>query len=58
MKCFDKFNVELKEGDFVDVQNCGVRKIYKKEDGELYFIPYDAEEKVGDYLSNDMVKVE
>jgi hypothetical protein len=48
----------LKEGDFVDVQKCGECKIYKKEDGELYFKPYDTEEKVGDYFSNDMVKVE
>ena len=58
MKCFDKFDVELKEGDIVDVQNCGEHKIYKKEDGELYFKPYDVEEKVGDYFSNDMIKVE
>jgi hypothetical protein len=58
MKCFDKFGVELKEGDIVDVQNCGEHKINKKEDGELYFMPYGAEEKVGHYFSNDMIKVD
>lgn len=58
IKCFDKFDVELKEGDIVDVQNCGEHKIYKKEDGELYFKPYGIEEKVGDYFSNDLIKVE
>lgn len=32
-KFFDKFGVELKEGDIVDVQIDGEHEIYKKEDG-------------------------
>ena len=29
----DKFDNELHDGDFVDVQKDGVQKIYTKEDG-------------------------
>ena len=58
VKCFDKFEVELKEGDIVDVQMEGEYKIYKKEDGQLYFKPYGNEDRVSAYFSNDMIKVE
>tara|TARA_B100000768_G_C10917895_1_gene224412 strand:- start:160 stop:414 length:255 start_codon:yes stop_codon:yes gene_type:complete len=58
VRCFDKFEVELKEGDIVDVQINGEHKIYKKEDGQLYFKPYGKEDRVSDYFSNDIIKVE
>lgn len=58
VKCFDKFEVELKDGDIVDVQRVGEHKIYEKEDGQLYFKPYGVEEKVCDYFSNDLIKVD
>jgi len=58
VKCFDKFEVELKEGDIVDVQMDGEYEIYKKEDGQLYFKPYGNEDRVSAYFSNDMIKVE
>ena len=57
VKCFDKFGLELKEGDVVDVQMDGEHTIYKKEDGQLYFKPYGKEDKVSAYFSNDMIKV-
>ena len=57
VKCFDKFEVEFKEGDVVDVQNDGEHEIYKKEDGQLYFKPYGKEDRVSAYFSNDMIKV-
>lgn len=58
VRCFDKFGVELKEGDIVDVQMDGEHEIYKKEDGQLYFKPYGKEDRVSAYFSNDMIKVE
>ena len=57
VKCFDKFGLELKEGDVVDVQMDGEQTIYKKEDGQLYFKPYGKEDKVSAYFSNDMINV-
>ena len=57
VRCFDKFRVELKEGDIVDVQMDGEHEIYKKEDGQLYFKPYGKEDRVSAYFSNDMIKV-
>ena len=54
-KCRDKFSNEIKDGDFVDVQRDGVHRVYKKEDGQLYFKPYNKEDLVLDYSSNDMV---
>lgn len=48
IKCYDKFNQRLSEGDYVDVQKDGPHQIYKKEDGQ--------EDKVSSYFSNDMVK--
>jgi hypothetical protein len=56
VKCFDKFGEELREGDYVDVQTSGKHKIYKKEDGQLYFKPYGREDRVSDYFSDDMIK--
>ena len=40
----------------MDVQKDGIYKIYKKEDGQLYFNLYRGEDKVSNYFSNDMVK--
>lgn len=56
VKCYDKYNQLLSEGDYVDVQKDGVHLIYKKEDNQLYFAPYGEEDKVSSYFSNDMVK--
>lgn len=56
IRCKDKFGQELYEGDFVDVQSNGPQKIYKKEDGQLYFKPYGEESRVCEYFSNDIVK--
>lgn len=55
IKCVDRFDNEIKEGDFVDVQTDGVHQVYKKEDGQLYFKPYGKEDRVCDYLSNDLI---
>jgi hypothetical protein len=56
IKCYDKFNQVLSEGDYVDVQKDGVQKIYKKKDGQLYFSPYGEEDRVISYFSNDLSK--
>jgi hypothetical protein len=56
VKCYDKFNQLLKEGDYVDVQKDGVHQIYKKDDGQLYFKPYGEEDRVSAYFSNDIAK--
>ena len=56
IKCYDKYNQLLKEGDYVDVQKDGVHQIYKKEDGQLYFKPYGEEDRVSAYFSNDIAK--
>lgn len=55
VRCTDKFSNEILDGDFVDVQIDGVHKVYKKNDGQLYFKPYGKEERVAAYFSNDMV---
>ena len=58
-RCFDKFNNEIFVGDFVDVQTDLIpRKVYKKENGELYFNPYEKEEKVSSYFKTDLIKIE
>ena len=58
-RCFDKFNNEIFAGDFVDVQTDTIpRKVYKKEDGELYFNPYEIEEKISAYFKTDLIKIE
>ena len=58
-RCFDKFNNEIFVGDFVDVQTDLIpRMVYKKEDGELYFNPYEKEEKVSSYFKTDLIKIE
>ena len=56
IKCYDKFNQILSDGDYVDVQKAGVYQIYKKDDGQLYFNPYGKEDMVSAYFSNDIVK--
>lgn len=56
IKCYDKYNQLLKEGDYVDVQKDGVHQIYKKDDGQLYFAPYGEEDRVSAYFSNDIAK--
>ena len=56
VKCTDKFLNEIKEGDSVDVQIDGVHRVYKKEDGQLYFKPYGKESRVSAYFSNDLIK--
>ena len=56
VKCYDKFNQLLQEGDYVDVQKDGVQQIYKKQDGELYFKPYGKGYRVSAYFSKDMTK--
>lgn len=55
-KCYDKYQQELFENDYVDVQKDGVQQIYKKEDGQLYFKPYGEEDMVSAYFSNDLAK--
>lgn len=59
VKYTDKFNNEVVDGDFVDVQQVGIHKVYKKQDGQLWFNPYPnefGEERVSFYFSNDIVK--
>jgi type I restriction enzyme R subunit len=34
------------------------RKVYKKEDGALYFSSYEKEEKVSAYFKTDLIKIE
>lgn len=53
--CHDKFDRVIQDGCYVDVQNAGVHKVYKKEDGQLYFKPYGKEDKVSNYFSNDLI---
>lgn len=55
-KCKDKFGDILRDGDYVDVQTSGIKRIYAKSDGQLYFKPYNKEEKVSSYFANDMIK--
>lgn len=57
VRCFDKFDEEIFEGDFLDVQVDPVlRKVYKKVDGQLYFQPYGEEDRVSAYFMNDLIK--
>ena len=59
VKSTDKFGNEVMDVDFVDVQRAGIHKVYKKEDGQLWFNPYPnefGEQRVSSYFSNDMVK--
>ena len=55
VKCSDKFGLEVMDGDLVDIQSAGIHKVYKKNDGQLYFSPYKKEDRVSLYFSNDMV---
>jgi hypothetical protein len=53
--CRDKFDRVIQNGYYVDVQDSGIHKVYRKEDGHLYFKPYGEEERVSSYFSNDLI---
>jgi hypothetical protein len=53
--CRDKFDRVIQDGCYVNVQKNGVHKVYRKEDGQLYFKPYGKEERVSSYFSNDFI---
>jgi hypothetical protein len=55
--CRDKFDRVIQDGYYVDVQNDGVHKVYRKEDSQLYFKPYGEEERVSNYFSNDLILI-
>ena len=55
VKCKDKFLKEIKDGDFLDVQEDGLHQVYRKKDGQLYFKPYGKEDRLSAYFSNDIV---
>ncbi len=56
VRCFDKFDNEIFEGDYLDVQvDVVLRKVYKKDDGQLYFKPYGEEDRVSAYFMNDLI---
>ena len=59
IRSFDKFDKEIFEGYFIDVQTDPVlRKVYKKDDSELYFNPYEKEERVSAFFKNDLIKID
>jgi hypothetical protein len=53
--CRDKFDRVIQNGYYVDVQDSRIHKVYRKEDGQLYFKPYGEEERVSSYFSNDLI---
>ena len=53
---YDKFGVEIEEGNLVDVQKAGMFVVYVS-DGELCFYPYAKTELVWNYFSNDLINV-
>jgi hypothetical protein len=55
--CRDKFDRVIQNGYYVDVQDSGIHKVYRKEDGQLYFKPYGEEERVSSYFSNDLILI-
>tara|TARA_R100000908_G_C3751806_1_gene146339 strand:- start:236 stop:595 length:360 start_codon:yes stop_codon:yes gene_type:complete len=59
VKCLDKFGKKITDDSFVEVsalsQGNGTHKVYKKEDGQLYFKPYGLEERVSSYYRGDMI---
>ena len=57
VRCEDTFGKIISDGDYVDVQNVGSHKVYKKNDSQLYFRPYGKEERVSMYFSNDLILV-
>lgn len=57
IRCFDRFDNELKAGDTVNVQRAGEHVIYEEADGQLYFEPYGMAERVCAYFKNDLTKV-
>lgn len=56
VRCYDRLGIEITEGDLVNVQSDGVHEVYRKEDGQLYFKPYNKESRVSEYFSNDLEK--
>ena len=55
---FDKFETEIFTRDFFNVQaDPIIREVHKKEDGELYFKPFEKEDKVSAYLKNNLIKI-
>ena len=57
VRCYDRFDVELHDGDVVDVQSVKGVLVYGNDlDGQLYFKPYGEEERVSSYLKNDLEK--
>ena len=55
VKCVDKFCKKITDGSLVDVNEAGTHKVYKKEDGQLYFKPHGPEERVSSYYRGGMV---
>jgi hypothetical protein len=55
--CRDKIDRVIQNGYYVDVQDSGIHKVYRKEDGQLYFKPYGEEERVSSYFSNDLILI-
>jgi hypothetical protein len=53
--CHDKLDRVIQDGYYVDVQDSGIHKVHRKEDGHLYFKPYGEEERVSSYFSNDLI---
>jgi hypothetical protein len=53
----DKFSKPILAGDRVDVQQAGVHETWA-DHGELWFAPYGKPERVKEYFSNDLIKVE
>ena len=57
VQCFDKFDNEIFAGDTVDVQKNGKYIVYKKDDDQLYFKPYNIESRVYTYFAHDLIKL-
>ena len=57
VKCLDKFGKKITDDSFVEISREVGRahKVYKKEDGQLYFKPYGLEERVSSYYRGDMI---
>ena len=58
VKCVDKFCKKITDGSFVEVSAPSqgrAHKVYKKEDGQLYFKPYGPEERVSSHYRGAMI---
>jgi len=57
VNCYDRFDVELRDGDVINVQGVNGVLVYGNDlDGQLYFKPYGKEERVSSYFKNDLEK--